>query len=157
MKEYGIDGAFVQRAVSTIKDPVGLHHTDQVLSNILKASKQYRRAIAIMYDFSGMNEQNNDCQVVINDWKHLVDSLRIACGGNEQTYLYHNGKPLVAIWGVGFPDRSNSLKETEKIIDFLKNEGWQPECLEKKYHFGRIYLFRHLTPLLDTCPRVILP
>src|SRR3984957_18175169 len=51
MKEYGIDGAFFQRAVGNIKDPVSLHHTDQVLSNILKSSKQYRRAIVIMYDF----------------------------------------------------------------------------------------------------------
>jgi glycoprotein endo-alpha-1,2-mannosidase len=128
MKEYGIDGAFVQRAVSNIKDPISLHHTDRVLCNVLKASKQYQRAIAIMYDFSGMNEENNDCQVVINDWKRLVDSLHIAARGNKQTYLYHNGKPLVGIWGVGFPDRSNSLKETEKIIAFLKNDPVYGGC-----------------------------
>ncbi len=31
----------------------------------------------------------------------LVDSLKVTSRGNKQTYLYHNGKPLVVIWGVG--------------------------------------------------------
>ena len=95
---------------------------------MLPATARAGDGIAIMYDFSGMNEENNDCQVVINDWKRLVDSLHVAAGGNKQTYLYHNGKPLVAIWGVGFPDRSNSLKETEKIIAFLKNDPVYGGC-----------------------------
>jgi glycoprotein endo-alpha-1,2-mannosidase len=81
-----------------------------------------------MYDFSGMNGENKDYEVVINDWKHLVDSFRIANRGDQQTYLYHNGKPLVALWGVGFPDRSNNLKATEKIIDFLKNDSVYGGC-----------------------------
>jgi glycoprotein endo-alpha-1,2-mannosidase len=128
MKEYGIDGVFLQRSVASVKNQVSLHQSNQVLNNVLQASQQFHRAIAIMYDFSGMNDENNDCQVVINDWKHLVDSLHIADRGNQQTYLYHNGKPLVAIWGVGFPDRSNSLRATEKIIDFLKNDPVYGGC-----------------------------
>jgi glycoprotein endo-alpha-1,2-mannosidase len=128
MKDYGIDGAFLQRAVTNIKDAVSLHHSNQVLNNALKASLQFHRAIAIMYDFSGMTEDNNDCQVVIDDWKHLVDSFHIASRGDQQTYLYHNNKPLVAIWGVGFPERSNSLKAVEKIINFLKNDPVYGGC-----------------------------
>ena len=81
-----------------------------------------------MYDFSGINEENNDWQVIINDWKHLVDSLQIASGGWNQTYLYHRKKPLVALWGVGFPDRTNNLKTIEKIIDFLKNDPVYGGC-----------------------------
>jgi glycoprotein endo-alpha-1,2-mannosidase len=128
MKEYGVDGVFVQRAVTNLKNPVSLHHNDQVLNNALKASRQYHRAIAVMYDFSGMNDENNDYLVIINDWKHLVDSFHIAGRGNQQTYLYHREKPLVALWGVGFPDRSNSLTATEKIIDFLKNDPVYGGC-----------------------------
>jgi glycoprotein endo-alpha-1,2-mannosidase len=81
-----------------------------------------------MYDFSGMNEENKDYELVIRDWRHLVDSFRLACRGDSQTYLYHHGKPLVGIWGVGFPDRTNDLKATEKIIDFLKNDPVYGGC-----------------------------
>ncbi|HMC87179.1 MAG TPA: hypothetical protein VKI61_16760, partial [Chitinophagaceae bacterium] len=57
-----------------------------------------------------------------------ADSLKIASRGNNQTYLYHNNKPLVALWGVGFPDRSNNLKSIERIIDFLKNDAVYGGC-----------------------------
>jgi len=128
MKEYGVDGVFIQRSVTAIKNPKYLHHDDKVLENALAASVHFQRAIAIMYDFSGMNEENKDYLIVIEDWKRLVDSFRIANRGNGQTYLYHHDKPLVAIWGVGFPDRSNNLKTTEKIIDFLKYDPEYGGC-----------------------------
>jgi glycoprotein endo-alpha-1,2-mannosidase len=128
MKEYGVDGVFIQRSVTAIKSPVNLHHDDRVLQNAIDASRYYERAIAIMYDFSGINETNNDWEAIINDWKHLVDSMQITSRGVDQTYLYHHGKPLVALWGVGFPDRTNNLKTIEKIIDFLKNDPVYGGC-----------------------------
>ncbi len=128
MKDYGLDGVFIQRSVTALKSARNLHHDDQVLKNALVASQQFNRAIAIMYDFSGMNETNKDYEVVISDWKHLVDSFRLAGRGNGQTYLYHHGGPLVGIWGVGFPDRSNDLRATAKIIDFLKNDPIYGGC-----------------------------
>jgi hypothetical protein len=81
-----------------------------------------------MYDFSGMTPGSGDWEVIMNDWKYLVDSMRVTGRGNQQTYLYHNKKPLVGIWGVGFPDRSNDLKTTEKIIDFLKDDSLYGGC-----------------------------
>ena len=128
MRDYGVDGVFVQRSVAAIKNPQNLHHDDHLLRNALNASRYYHRAIAIMYDFSGINEENKDWQVIIDDWKHLVDSFKIASGGRKQTYLYHRKKPLVALWGVGFPDRTNNLKSIEKIIDFLKNDPVYGGC-----------------------------
>jgi glycoprotein endo-alpha-1,2-mannosidase len=128
MKDYGVDGVFVQRSVTAIKNPENLKHDDRLLNNALNASRYFHRAIAVMYDFSGVNEENNDWQVIINDWKHLVDSLKIASGGSHQTYLYHRNKPLVALWGVGFPDRTNNLKSIERIIDFLKYDPVYGGC-----------------------------
>ncbi|MBV4357570.1 glycoside hydrolase family 71/99-like protein [Pinibacter aurantiacus] len=126
MKEYGIDGVFVQRFVSNVKSPVSLRHNNTVLSHALSAAKKYHRAIAIMYDLSGMHE--GDADVVINDFKKLVDSLRLTTRGKKQTYLYHNGKPLVALWGVGFPGRSYGLKDIEKMMDFLQNDKEYGGC-----------------------------
>jgi len=56
----------------------------------------------VMYDLSGL-KPGEDCSPVIEDWKQLVDNLKITSGGEKQTYLYHRGKPLVAIWGLDFP------------------------------------------------------
>jgi glycoprotein endo-alpha-1,2-mannosidase len=128
MEDYGVDGVFIQRSVTALKSPLNRHHDDQVLKNALAASHQFHRAIAVMYDFSGMNEDNKDYEVVIGDWKHLVDSFRVAGRGDAQTYLYHRGAPLVGIWGVGFPDRHNDLRATAKIIDFLKNDPVYGGC-----------------------------
>jgi len=127
MQQYGVDGVFVQRFVTNIKSPNSLHHNNTVLSNALDAAQKYHRALAVMYDFSGMKP--GDEEMVINDWKRLVDSLRLTTRGNKQSYLYHNGKPLVALWGVGFNDhRAYGLKEVEKIVNFLKTDKEYGGC-----------------------------
>jgi hypothetical protein len=49
--------------------------------------------------------------------------------GSEQ-YLHHNGKPLVAIWGLGFPDRPYDIRKIgiNRLIDFLKNDPEYGGC-----------------------------
>jgi hypothetical protein len=127
MKQYGIDGVFMQRFVTNVKSPVGLHHNDAVLGHALEAAEKYHRAIAVMYDLSGMRA--GDDTVVIKDWKHLVNDLKVACRGNKQTYLYHRNKPLVVLWGVGFNDhRAYGLKEVERVMDFLQHDTVYGGC-----------------------------
>ena len=60
----------------------------------------------------------------------LVDKLKVTNQGEDQTYLHHNGKPLVAIWGVGFPDRPYNIREIgiNRLIDFLKNDPEYGGC-----------------------------
>jgi len=118
---------FMQRFVTNVKSPASLHHNDVVLEHALSAAGKYHRAIAVMYDFSGMRE--GDDSVVINDWRHLVDELKVACRGKKQTYLYHRGKPLVVLWGVGFNDhRAYGLKEVERVMDFLQHDPVYGGC-----------------------------
>lgn len=127
MKEYGVDGVFLQRFVVEVRNNSGKYHFNKVLSSAMKSSKEYGRAISVMYDFSGMSD--NDVPVVINDWKNLVDSMKITSQGSNQTYLYHNGKPLVVLWGVGFGDgRKYTLDGVVKIIDFLQNDPVYGGC-----------------------------
>lgn len=129
MKEYGVDGVFMQRFVGNTRrsNPAVRNHFLKVMSDGLQASRKYGRAISVMYDLSGSSD--NDVSTVINDWKNLVDSLKITSGGDKQTYLYHNGKPLVVIWGVGFNDnRRYTLAGVEKMVDFLKNDPEYGGC-----------------------------
>jgi hypothetical protein len=130
MKEYGIDGVFMQRFYFTIKDDSRKKEQDFILFNAFKASQKYDRAIAVMYDLSGLKPGEDDCQRVIEDWKHLVDDLKVKNFGKKQTYLYHRSKPLVTIWGVGFPDRSYDIKKIKlaELIDFLKNDPVYGGC-----------------------------
>ncbi|RZM27481.1 MAG: xylosidase [Pedobacter sp.] len=128
MKEYGLDGVFMQRFVTEIRGKSGRNHFNTVLRNALASSKKYGRAISVMYDLSGTRD-SVDVPVLINDWKNLVDSMKITSQGNNQNYLYHNGKPLVVLWGVGFNDnRRYTLRDIEKMIDFLKNDPVYGGC-----------------------------
>ena len=45
----------------------------------------------------------------------------------DAAYQQHAGKPVVAVWGVGFNDRNKarnySLAECRELIEFLKSDG----------------------------------
>lgn len=127
MRQYHIDGAFVQRFVTSLKNKKSYLHNNQVLQNAVSAALANKRAIALMYDLSGMNV--DDDLLVISDFKKLVDSMRLTNGGSTQSYLYHNKKPLVVLWGVGFNDgRKYNLETVARIMDFLKNDPVYGGC-----------------------------
>jgi len=121
MKDYGIDGVFMQRFVVEIKNsnPSGKRHFNQVLQNALAAARKYDRAISIMYDLSGCTPE--DVAYVEQDWNELVSSFDLFNNKTHPTYVRHNKKPLVAIWGVGFNDnRKYSIANAAALIDKMK-------------------------------------
>jgi hypothetical protein len=129
MREYGIDGVFMQRFFDVTRTKKSRADGRVILGHALKASQKHDRAIAVMYDLSGL-KSGEDCSSVIQDWKELVDKLKLTSQGTNQTYLYHRGKPLVTIWGVGFKDRDYTIRNIgiEKLIDFLKNDPKYGGC-----------------------------
>ena len=130
MQQYGIDGVFIQRFFGVTRDAENRGQSRVILRHALAASSKYGRAIAVMYDLSGLKAQGEDCSSVIQDWKELVDDLKITGRGTNQAYLYHRGKPLVAIWGLGFSDRPYNIRNIgiEKLIDFLKHDPEYGGC-----------------------------
>lgn len=132
MKEYGIDGAFMQRFGSDF----GIRPTlNKVLQNGLEGARNNNRAICLMYDLTGLttkvNGLSNDARrkvevdKIFNDWKVLVDDVGLTTGGDDQPYLYHNGKPLIALWGLGFNSRHGAegyeVAFWENLVDSLQN------------------------------------
>ena len=122
MRDYGIDGAFLQRfAVGLGREPEK-RHKDRVLSNVRQGAKETGRTYAIMYDLSGLSE--GGCRIVQDDWSNLRREASVC---DDAAYQRHNGKPIVAVWGVGFAGeekpREYTLAECRELIEFLKDDG----------------------------------
>jgi hypothetical protein len=119
MHDYGIDGVFLQRFASGLGKPAVMKQYDQVARNVYDGANKYGRVMAVMYDLSGTKD--NDLDKIITDWKHLIDDLHIP---NDPRYLRDHGRPVVALWGIGFSDGRDPLLSggALKLIRFLKDD-----------------------------------
>jgi len=127
MKEYGIDGVFVQRFFSVLESKKKLNHNDKVLASAIKAANKYGVAICLMYDIGSMDDSKY--KLIFEDWKHLVDDLKLTNQGKNSTYLFHNNKPLIALWGISAGSReSGHIPEIFDIMDFFKNDPKYGGC-----------------------------
>lgn len=123
MKQYGLDGVFMQRFVTEIKSPKGKKHFNKVLASAMKSSTKYGRAIVVMYDLSGM--KSGDEMTVLNDIDEISKTYDLQNRKKVPGYLFHNGAPLVTLWGVGFNDkRAYGLGEVETMVRGLKARGF---------------------------------
>lgn len=123
MQEYGLDGVFMQRFVAEISTKSGLKHFNNVLDHARKAANRYSRAYCVMYDLSGMKPE--DADLLLADMKDVAKRHDVFDHKANPSYLYHDGRPLVAVWGVGFNDgRAYGLDDAERIIDGLRGMGF---------------------------------
>lgn len=123
MKQYGVDGVFMQRFICDMKRENIRRHFDHVLDCAMKSAEKHDRAISVMYDLSGM--QSEDVSFLIEDLSGIDIKHNLHNRDKSHNYLYHNGKPLIAIWGVGFNDgRAYGMDDAEKIVQALKSKGF---------------------------------
>lgn len=122
MKTYGIDGVFLQRFGWALTDPPTLRHRDVVIQHVRRSAARHDRQWAVMYDLTSL-APGQIREFVMADWKKIVqsdDPRKEAC------YTRHNGKPVVAVWGVGFRGgRDYGLDECLELVKFLQDD---PEC-----------------------------
>jgi hypothetical protein len=117
MREYGIDGALVQRFVNRM--PQDYAENDRVLKNIMAAARDNNRVFAIEYD---VTDAKGDVSAALKaDWQRLGKM-----GLTKQPgYQMDEGKPVVSLWGLGFGDGrhiSDPVKALE-IIRWFKGQG----------------------------------
>ncbi len=119
MADYGIDGAFLQRFATELKSPGDYDHLNAILDNVRRGANRNGRTWSVMYDLSGLQKGEIE-SIVMADWKRLVDRMKVT---SDASYQRQNGKPVVAVWGIGFDEgRDYTLGECERLIDFLKND-----------------------------------
>lgn len=124
MRDYGIDGAFVQRFAVNLGHPKRLANVTKVLGACRDGALRHGRVYAVMYDLSGMKA--GTLTAVTEDWRYLRDRMKI---GDDTAALRVAGKPLVAVWGVGFNDgRDYTLEECRDLIATLKADGCAVLC-----------------------------
>jgi hypothetical protein len=116
MQDYGIDGAALQRFGTNLQSEHMRAWRDRVLDNCRKAADAHGRLWLIMYDISGLHDDEL-MSVVAADWQRLIDKDDFR---NDPNYIRQGGKPLVAVWGVGFTDREYTSQACQKLIEFFK-------------------------------------
>ena len=117
MREHDIDGAFLQRFVND-----GFHSIsggpEWVLANTRAAAHREGRLWAVEYDVSGYPDARL-LETLKTDWKWLVDEFGIR---GDSHYARENGKPVVFIWGLPFPDRNIRPETADAVVDFFRND-----------------------------------
>jgi hypothetical protein len=118
MREYGIDGVFVQRFATMLSDPEKKCFHDTVLEHCRTAARAEQRVYAVMYDLTGMAAGR--IHEVLDDWR----SLKRTGVGADVPALQLEGRPLVAVWGIGFTkNRAYSLAECRDLVAALRADG----------------------------------
>lgn len=154
MKQYGIDGAFIQRfavhGAKLRKDNRRLKYENQKLMLCRDSAIRNGRCWAMMYDLTGMT--NADFDRLANDWKQLRKRMQLGNDPMDTGYLKFRGKPVVGIWGVGFKEgRSYGLEKTEWLIRLLKRN---PEWGGMSIMLGVPYYWRDLNRDAVSDPRL---
>jgi hypothetical protein len=118
MRDYNIYGVHLQRFLSETADPRFFDFRNNVLQNVMTAADEYGRHFSVMYDLSGVPDDGNLYNKLITDWEYLIDTYDIL---NAPGYVKEGGRPVVAIWGIGFKNRGLNPTTFEAIIDYFHN------------------------------------
>ena len=121
MRDYNVHGIYLQRFLTAVQTQTSgmFRAKNKVLENVITSAAEYNRKFAVMYDVSGVTDATMYAKI-ISDWEYLVDTYDIL---NKPGYVKQNGKPVVAIWGIGFKDRGLTTATSQAIIDYFKTNA----------------------------------
>lgn len=114
MKQYGIDGAALQRFnPSGIEGPI----RDAMAAKVKIAAEANSVKFYIMYDVSGWTNMQTEIKT---DWTNKMSAYTASAA-----YAKQNGKPVVCIWGFGFSDDNHNFTASAcvDVIKWFQSKG----------------------------------
>lgn len=120
MRQYGIDGVFLQRFVIGLpgaKGDVNYQERLDVLNNVRSAANQTGRVWAINYDTVSVPPAQV-FDLLVTDWKKMVD-WKVT---DDPRYIHEAGCPVVHIW---WNDSVKTMtpQVLNRLVDFFKAPG----------------------------------
>src|SRR5262249_44996524 len=131
MRQYGIDGVFLSRFISETRNRDRARHINMVLASVREGCYREGRVWAMMLDLSMCG--SGSTPMAMASWKFLCDKVKVR---EDSSYLHHQGKPVVLLWGLGFRDRPWTPAQAEELIHFFKDDP----------HYGGVYLIGGIDP-----------
>ena len=108
MRDYNIYGIYLQRFLGeAVGDQRFFRVRNKVLGNVISAANGHDRHFALMYDVTGVPE-DGFYEKLVNDWEYLVDTYDML---SEASYVKQKGRPVLAIWGMGFTHSEVTTKQ----------------------------------------------
>jgi len=123
MRDYGLDGAWLQRFAVGLPSGPAEHWYDSTLSvmaHVRAAARETGRAWALSYDIAAMPPELI-YDAVTADWKRLADAGVVA----DERYLHQDGQPVVQMWGF-YPGNEHNRITAEtghRLVDFFATPG----------------------------------
>ena len=118
MASAGIQGPFVQRFLSDIRDPKLKKIRNDILARVASASQRTQRVFCVMYDLSGVSNEEVKRILPLD-----IDELERLRTFSHAQYMTYQSKPLISLWGLGFSDRDLDPDLILQLIDGLHNRG----------------------------------
>lgn len=121
MREYGIDGAAVQRFIGNIGSSI-ITSPASTIHKIREAAEANERIFYICYDTSSSGMEENWDETIKMDWVYNVEQNNLT---TSPAYAKVGNMPVVQVWGIGFKGGKNpgTAAETIALIDFFKARG----------------------------------
>ncbi|WP_010420365.1 NBR1-Ig-like domain-containing protein [Anaerophaga thermohalophila] len=118
ISDYGIDCIALQRFGVELSVPSFKAQRDGVALKMKNAAEGYGKKFYIMYDISGWTNFQTEIKT---DWTNaIIGDLNLI---NSNAYAKQDGKPVVAIWGIGVSGRPGDVNSWLDIINWFKNQS----------------------------------
>src|SRR5262249_42069532 len=100
--------------------PDHLRAMNHVAALVRSAAEQFGRIFYIEYDLSGARE-STWVEDVKRDWANVI--LGQLQATSSPRYVRQQGKPVVMLWGLGFPERPYTASRAVELVRWLKEQG----------------------------------
>jgi len=120
MKKHGIDGIALQRHINEVLFQPFKVNRDTISQRVERAATRTGRTFYFMYDLTGLPGSAIDS--IKTDWTNtILQELNLT---NSSAYAIQDNKPVVCLWGLGFPHVNGTLTQHLELIQWFKNQGY---------------------------------